>query len=103
MALGKLAYTGGAAAMGVIVAGAAGYPIGKHTTAAHADVAETPRMIASMSGAPPMPGLCVRSQNAVYARIGLAAMARCRQLACDLRGQLAPQRQQRDRFTREMA
>jgi Skp family chaperone for outer membrane proteins len=95
MALNKITLIAGATVLGVVATGGVGYLIGKHTTSAYADVPETPQMVASTSGAPSVPGLCVLSQNAVYtnAKVGLAATARYQQLASGLRSQLIPEQQ----------
>ncbi|MEI9993006.1 MAG: OmpH family outer membrane protein [Rhizomicrobium sp.] len=80
------------AVIGVAVSG--GYYLGRHgDAAAYADALPSPQGVASLSGGPAVPGLCVLGQNAVYAgaRVGQAATARYRQLAADLRGQLAPE------------
>jgi Skp family chaperone for outer membrane proteins len=86
--LGAAAVTVAAIALG------GGYFLGKHAVgAAYADVDTTPQMLASASGAPAVPGLCVLSQNAIYvnAKVGQAATARYRQLTASLRGQLEPE------------
>ncbi len=84
----------GAAALAVAIG--AGVLIGKHSTAAYAaDEPASAQIIASEAGAPSVPGLCVLSQNAVYAnaKVGQAATARYRDLAAQLRGQLTPGQQ----------
>jgi len=85
-------YLGAAVAVAVVALGG-GYFLGKHTGSAYADVNSSPQMLASASGAPAVPGLCVLSQNAVYAnaKVGLAATARYRELATGLRNQLEPE------------
>jgi Skp family chaperone for outer membrane proteins len=83
----------GASAVALAVMGlGGGYFLGKHAVgSAYADV--TPQILASASGAPAVPGLCVLSQNAVYAnaKVGQAATARYRELTASLRAQLEPE------------
>jgi Skp family chaperone for outer membrane proteins len=91
----RLSYVlGGVAVVGLALG--AGFYFGKHGgSAAYADVPASAQAVASASGAPSVPGLCVLSQKAVYAnaKIGVAASARYRQLTADLNAQLAPQQQ----------
>src|SRR6202012_3929698 len=87
---------GTAAVLALVIAVGAGVMLGRQSTPAYAaSVASTPQVIAAESGAPSVPGLCVLSQNAVYAnaKVGLAATARYRELNAQLRGQLLPQQQ----------
>jgi Skp family chaperone for outer membrane proteins len=80
----------------IAVALGAGFYVGHQgVTPAYADVATSPQTIAQADGAPSVPGLCVLSQNAVYAsaKVGQAATARYRELNAQLRDQLQPQQQ----------
>ena len=91
----KITLLVGGIAVAILCIGA-GFYMGKRGGAtAYADVAASPQAMASASGAPSVPGLCVLGQKAVYgnAKIGVAASERYRQLAADLRTQLAPQQQ----------
>ena len=86
---------------GVVGAAVLGTAVGayliraRYGAPAYADVATSPQAIASVDGAPSVPGLCVLSQSAVYAnaKIGMAATDSYRELARQLRAQLAPAQQ----------